>query len=96
MENIICKKCGLVNDYRVEFRGGHKCAWCNGCGSFLKNIAHKEPQFYFGKYKGLLISECTDVWYMEWAIKSGVVKGNIRQAIYDRLEILGKEIGGEK
>lgn len=92
MEEIVCKNCGLVNDYRFEFRSGHKCAWCNGCGKYIKNIAHSTPRFYFGKYKDVLISECTDIPYMQWIIGANVAKGNIKAAIIERVAFLEKGV----
>lgn len=95
MEDVICKKCGLVNDYSVKIKLPHHYAYCNGCSAFIKFVQHESPKFYFGKHKGTLISECTDVGYMEWAIGAGVVKGNIKAAIIHRLEMLerGKNNG---
>ena len=56
---IVCKKCGLVNDYRTELRQNQKTAWCNGCDSYIKNIPYQKPKMYFGKYKGLVIEQMT-------------------------------------
>jgi hypothetical protein len=75
MENITCKKCGLIDDYSITEKAGHKMAYCNGCYSFIKNIAHQPPLFYFGKHKGTRIDECWDINYLEWCIKNNVLKG---------------------
>jgi hypothetical protein len=96
MEDVTCKKCGLINDYSVKIKPPHHYAYCNGCESFIKFIPHDTPKFYFGKHKGTLISECTDVGYMEWVIGAGVVKGNIKTAILDRLDVLIKKNGGKE
>ncbi len=35
-ENIICKRCGSINDYYVVKTGPHKKAICNNCGIYIK------------------------------------------------------------
>ena len=45
-------------------KGTQKVATCNMCGNFIKNIAYQPAKFYFGKYKGMEISECMDLEYL--------------------------------
>lgn len=85
MEAVICKKCGLVDDYSTEIKNGHKVATCNGCKSFIKNIPHQPPKFYIGKYKGQLISECTDKSYLQWFILNTNPKANIKEACIKKI-----------
>jgi len=82
---LTCKKCGLINDYRVEIKGVHHTAYCNGCDAYIKNVSYQPPQFFFGKYKGTLIADCKDVPYMKWCVKEGVVKASIKRAVEDRI-----------
>jgi hypothetical protein len=70
---IICKKCGLINDFRTELKNNQNTAWCNGCGSFLKNIPYAKPALYFGKFKGRTIESMTskeESQYLHWLINS--------------------------
>lgn len=82
---IKCNKCGEINNYRTEMKNGQNVAHCNICGSFIKNIPYQTPKFYFGKYKGQLISDCQDLGYLQWMVTSGVVKANIKDAVIDQI-----------
>ena len=101
MEELVCKKCGLVNEYTVKPNGKHIEARCGGCNAHIKflkqnkttfaklpsgrmsyqefkhNQAEKpektpardfKMEFPFGKYKGDIISQCTDMGYLTWLI----------------------------
>lgn len=87
-EDIVCKKCGLVNEYKVIDKNGQKTAWCNGCDAWIKNIPHAEPMMYFGKYKGAKIFEVTDRQYLQWCLEKGLFKGNIKDAVEKRISEL--------
>ena len=93
ISDLICRKCGSINSTNIvekKFSGGsHHAAYCAGCGAFIKNIPHDAARFYFGKYKGMAISECTDIWYMEWFYRE-VKKASpyIKNAIAERIELL--------
>lgn len=64
---ITCKRCGAVDNYRVEQKGPHQTAICNACNKYIKHLPKDtEPRIYFGKYHGQLISEITDVEYLQW------------------------------
>ena len=79
-------KCGEVNNYRTEMKNGQNVAHCNKCGSYIKNIPYSEPKFYFGKYKGKLISDCQDLGYLQWLINSGAVRANQKEAVLVQIE----------
>lgn len=69
MPEIICNKCGSVDDFRVELKSNNQVAYCNSCGAYIKNIPYAEPSFYFGRYKGMKVSDLIDVKdvpYLEW------------------------------
>ena len=69
MEDIICRQCGSVNDYKTEMKSNQNVATCNGCGSFIKNIPYQLPSLYFGKYKGKSIKDYEtpdEVNYLHW------------------------------
>jgi hypothetical protein len=86
MEDIVCKHCGLINDYRTERKANNHCAYCNGCGEFIKNIPYAEPALYVGKYKGKPISEIEDIGYLKWALKELGLTRPVREAIEKRIE----------
>ena len=94
MEEIICKNCGLVNDYNTVFKSNQKTAWCNGCGTFIKNIPHSLPRFYFGKYKGGKVGECSDMGYLNWFLENTNPKPAMKEAIINQIEVIKKEGGG--
>jgi uncharacterized protein (DUF3820 family) len=84
--NVICKKCGLINDYTVTESGNQHVCKCNGCGHFLgnkpKEYNYQTIRMPFGKYKDSLICDLEDVRYLEWVIDNvPTVKGNVRKAI---------------
>ena len=85
---VICKSCGAVNDYRTEKRGNNLCAWCKSCGEFIKNIPWDEPKFWVGKYKGMKISDCTDISYLKWAAKEMNVNQRTKDTILNRINFL--------
>lgn len=43
---VICTKCGLINDYRIAPTNGQLVCYCNGCNKFLgckPHHLHDEP-----------------------------------------------------
>lgn len=88
MDDVICRKCGLVNDFMIKENGSHKTAFCNGCGAYIKHLAYQEPQFFFGKYKGTKISECDDKGYLEWVLENTRQSERYKTAIQERIEKL--------
>ena len=91
MEDIICTNCGNINDYRVEEKANNHVAFCNGCGKFIKNIPHSEkpPQFYFGKYKGKLISDFStpeELQYLDWALNNINMSVSLAKAVTTQLD----------
>jgi hypothetical protein len=58
MQDIICKNCGYINDYRTELKANNNVAYCNGCDKYIKNIPQNNmPMLHFGKYKGKLVTD---------------------------------------
>ena len=95
MDSIVCKNCGSINDYTIQEKSNNSCAYCNGCGKFIKNVPKnntKGLRFYLGKYNQGLISDCADLNYLEWMIKSVKMKPNYVTAIENQIKLL-KENG---
>lgn len=69
METIICKHCGLIDDFTVTRKANNDVATCNGCGMFIKNIPYSPLAFFFGKYAGKPIADFTgaELYYLRWA-----------------------------
>jgi len=85
-DEVICKKCGLVNDYTIQEKGGQNCCYCNGCDTFLgnkpkENYDFKSMTMPFGKYKGQYISQINDLNYFNWLLKNVELKGGILAAV---------------
>lgn len=38
-DDIICQRCGSINDYKTEVAGPHLKAICNGCNIYIKFIS---------------------------------------------------------
>lgn len=90
MQDIICNKCGSVNDYRVNVTDLHHTAYCNGCDNYIKHLPKpdKEHVIYFGKYKGTALKDFTSkdhVSWLQWAIKSVDLKPVLKEAILKHL-----------
>jgi hypothetical protein len=69
-ENVICPKCGLVNDYKITEKANNSVCTCNGCDHFLGNKPKEKSsvRMPFGKYKDRLISDVAiiDLPYLLW------------------------------
>lgn len=84
--DIVCKRCGTVNNYTVEIKSNNHCAYCNQCGGFIKNLPYAEPSFYFGRYKNIKVSDVDDVPYLQWFIDNiKDIKDTFREAIQDQI-----------
>lgn len=87
---IICNRCGLINDYKVVEKSNQRTAWCNGCGNYIKNIPHgNKPTLHFGKYKSRTIESMRnkdEVNYLNW-LYSSTIKLNpiLKEAIKKQL-----------
>lgn len=88
MKDIICKKCGVINNYRVEENATHKTAYCVDCGAYIKHLPRGDPEFYFGKYKGAKISDCKDKSYLLWVLENTKQSENYREAIISQINEL--------
>lgn len=86
---VICNKCGSIDDYTTEQKANNLVATCNGCDSFIKNIPHDKPKFYFGKYKDIPIADISDLQYLVWARDNmNKINNRTRNAINDRINDL--------
>ncbi len=85
LSDVICKKCGSVNDYWTEMKSGQQCAYCNGCDSYIKNVPYQIPKFYIGKYKGETISSCKDLSYLKWFLEKTNPKASQKTAVENRI-----------
>lgn len=79
---IVCKRCGSVNDFSVTKPSIHYRADCKSCGSWITNISENKPtQIYFGKFKGRFLNSMgshEELHWLKWAIDSGAVKGKVK------------------
>lgn len=95
-EELVCKNCGLINDFRTEevvFKDGseHTEAFCNGCDKHLKYISKGFPsKFHFGKHAGMLVSDCVDVSYMQFMIDTADINKRFRRELELRIEQIKK------
>lgn len=88
METLGCKSCGLIDVPRLEMRGNQQCAFCSGCGAFIKNIPYRPATFYIGKYKGQKIADCVDGHYLDWFLNNTRMTPFIKKAVQDRISEL--------
>jgi hypothetical protein len=87
-KTITCPKCGLVDCFYTVEKANNHVAYCGGCKAYIKNIAYQEPKFYFGKYKGHLISAIEDLQYLQWALNNIKMSESIRDAVRNQINTL--------
>jgi hypothetical protein len=85
---VVCKNCGLVNDYHTRQNAQHLEAICNGCDKHIKFLPSKEPALYVGKYKGIPISKIEDLNYLQWALGTLKLSAHVRTAIETQIRSL--------
>lgn len=87
--SITCKRCNTTDDYRVEQKGPHQTAICNGCGKYIKHLPqNNEARLYVGKYSGQLISEIKDVEYLHWVWDNVKLSPRLLDAIDKQIQSL--------
>lgn len=88
---IVCKRCGLVNDYYTELNPNNNglAAICNGCQCHIKFIPQDKPaEFYFGRHQGTKVKDCNEKWYLEWYLKKFNSNEKMNKAIQHRIKEL--------
>jgi hypothetical protein len=85
---IVCKHCGLVNDYKTRQNGKHLEAICNGCDKHIKFLPQAEPMLYIGKYKGIPIKDIEDLNYLQWVVGTLRMSESVRDAVQARIRQL--------
>lgn len=88
MEELKCKKCGVVGLPNITIKGVHHVGKCAICNAYIKHIGHAEPQFYSGKHKGKLISEIDDLEYLYWADENMKMSKYCLDAVERRIDEL--------
>lgn len=87
--NVVCPKCGLINEYRTEPAGVHTKAICNGCNSYIKFLPQgNPPTIHFGKYSGIEISTMVseeEIKYLHWMLGENKFKGKLKTDIESHL-----------
>ena len=87
--NVVCKQCGLINDYSIKEVSGQQVCNCNGRGYFLGNkpreYDYRSIRMPFGKFKDCLICDIEDEKYLWWAYQNIKINGNVLRAIKFKL-----------
>lgn len=92
MKDIICLKCGSVNEYYTLQKNIHLTAFCSVCKSYIQHLpGGGKPTLHFGKYKDRTIEsmvEKDEVNYLHWLIKSDIkLTSTLNEAIKKHLKI---------
>jgi hypothetical protein len=87
--DLVCRKCGAINNTNIVDKGMHHTAYCGRCGAYIKNVAYEVPKLYFGKYKNWEISKIEDLPYLEWFIKNiPKMTEKVRTNVQKQIDIL--------
>jgi len=83
---LICSKCSLINDYTIIEKSNQLVCICNGCGNFLGNKPKdnynlKNVRLPFGKYKGELVQQMTDLNYLRWLYDNTRLTGSLKASV---------------
>ena len=72
--DLVCEKCGLMNEFDIITKQTQHTAYCKGCGAYLKNIPQSDMSkiaCYWGKkYKGEKIANIEDHKYLRWCLEN--------------------------
>ena len=98
-KNVVCGKCGSVNDYNETLKSNNLVCRCNVCDKFLGNKpqytdearAYTTKYLYnlimpFGKHKGKKLKEVDDN-YLLWMYENTTIPDIYRAAIETKLKI---------
>lgn len=90
MPEVICQRCGTIDEYYTVPSGPHLKAVCDHCHEYIKFLPQEKepPRFYFGKYVGKYIHEIDDIQYLTWASTNLKLKQSLRDAIIKRISSL--------
>ncbi len=89
--DVVCQRCGSVNDFQVQKPSIHYKAVCQ-CGCFIKNLPTNQPAvLYFGKYQGREVASMRsdeELRYLQWLVdNSNSLKGRVLEAIKYQLAL---------
>jgi hypothetical protein len=89
-QEVQCKKCGSVDNYRTEPSGDHIKAICLKCDSYIKFLSQPNKEFLmpFGKHKGKPLESLKseeDVKYLNWMLSEMKLGNNLKDRIKKHL-----------
>lgn len=96
MKTLFCNHCHKEVGFLIEKKSNNNVAFCSDCGCYIKNVPNSflgiektYHVFYFGKFKGIKVKDCTDKNYLLWAMNNLTnVSDSFLDAIFERLEEL--------
>jgi|GEM_PF-2352903 hypothetical protein len=90
-EDVICQRCGSINDFTISKPSLHYKATCK-CGTYITNLSENKPSLlHFGKYKGRAIKSMStkeEIDYLNWGLSQGIFKGKLKKDIQERISEL--------
>ena len=89
--DVICTKCGLINDYKTV-KGGQDVlsAYCNGCEEFIIILPDNRPILImpFGKHKGRKLEDLVEkdeIQYLNWLVSQNWIESRLENSIKKHL-----------
>lgn len=90
-KDIVCQKCGTIDDFKVGKSGPNITARCNTCGYWITNLTTNQPVILnFGKYKGrevISLKSDEEIRYLQWLVETPNVKGRLKDAILKQIAL---------
>ena len=90
--NIRCPNCGALNEYTISQKTNQNVCICSSCNIFLGNKPKNENEIDisvikipFGKYKGELVVNITDLNYLKWMKENCKLSSGLLKAINYKL-----------
>ena len=97
-EEVVCVRCGTVNEYDVHRSGDHVKATCQNCGKYIKFVRQAKTEgdalkddsvMPYGKHKGEKLIDIPDEYFL-WMYDNDKLSPPLRKYVEDSFQNKGK------
>ena len=94
-EEVVCVRCGTVNEYDVSRSGDHIKATCQNCGKYIKFLKQNiqggklkdDSLMPYGKHKGTKLANVPSE-YLRWMYENDKLNDALKEYVDENPEIL--------